>query len=553
MAFVALFLGLLLLAAPRARAGDFTTNTATPSSALSGWPASNLYDGNVGTSWSSNSHSSSANTEWLAFWWSQGMQPTNYVKLLPRYSGSTALAFPVSFTINYSNGSQWVQVASYTSYPTPGRGDWIVLPLPGTFNANGIQIVATTLGADNYQNYYFQLAEARAGYEAGFQQFSYVGNNLAALPGANQIQGVGANAFNPNRLSHWDYDDRGVVISPNSGTLRNIYAPQAVNTGNGSWNVYFGGWDGSSAGYDQISMTTTADNFNSFSAHSLVIGNGSYIHCNNDSTLKLGANNWRMAYTTYPNGTTNKPAYATSTDGIHWTPSSGSSAYLLKMSGYSNWTNADVNGGNTLYFDSSGVWHLYFIDFSSASPGGVLHATSLDGVNFTYQGQALSNGVVPQELKAFTYNGTKYYVGAYHANSQYVWTTVSTNLTNLGPLIQSFTNQGSADQYIVASGLVQDGTRIYGMLYGAGAVPTLDQNRIFAAWLQKKVIFQNSYVRWGDIEHGFGPTNIRLFLAAGDNVETGKFYVYDSDGTTLLYTSPTVTMRAGDIWTYTGP
>jgi hypothetical protein len=34
------------------------------------------------------------------------------------------------------------------------------------------------------------------------------------------------------------------------------------------------------------------------------------------------------------------------------------------------------------------------------------------------------------------------------------------------------------------------------------------------------------------------------------DMETGRFYVYDTDGTTLLYTSPQVTMRSGDVWTY---
>jgi hypothetical protein len=65
-----------------------------------------------------------------------------------------------------------------------------------------------------------------------------------------------------------------------------------------------------------------------------------------------------------------------------------------------------VNGGNTIYKDASGTWHLDFVDFSAGSAGGVLHATSSDG-----------------------------------------W--------------------------------VQDGERLYGLLCGAGAVATLDQNQIF--------------------------------------------------------------------------
>jgi hypothetical protein len=532
----------------------FIINNAAASSSLPGWAETNVYDGDPSTAWSSRNDPIIGATEWLAFWWSEGMQPTNYVKLLPRYNGNAALGFPIDFTVNYSNGSAWVPIAHYTGYPIPSRGDWIVLELPATVTANGIQVVATRLGVDTNDKAYLQIAEVGAGYDSGFEQLSYVGNALEVLPGKTQIAGVRSNAFNPNRFSHWDYDDRGVVIAPAIGLYRNIYAPQAVNTGGASWTVYFGGWDGEivATPNDQISVTTTDDNFGTFGAHALAIGNGSYVHCNNDSVLQLGPNDWRMVYTTY-DGTLNKPGYATSNDGVHWTPSSGNAAYLLDMAGYSNWAAADVNGGNAIFRDPSGTWHLYFVDFSASSPGGVQHATSADGVHYVYQGQALATTVVPQDLKAFTYAGTMYYVGAYHLNTQKVWTTVSTSLTSLGSLTEAFPNEGAADQYIVAAGIVQDRTRVEGILYGASSVPTLDANQIYASWLQKKVVFQNSDVRWGDIERGFGPDGVRVSLAAGDSLETGKFYVYDSDGTTLLYTSPTVTLREGDTWSYSGP
>jgi hypothetical protein len=178
-------------------AGDFTTNFATPSSALPNWPSANVYDGNTASAWSSVSHPTSAATESIAFWWTQGMQATNYVKLMPRYSGNNALSFPVSFTVNYSNGSQWVQAAVYNNFPTPDQADWIILPLPTTVNCNGIQIVATTLGTDG-SSYYFQLAEARAGYGsatgplvvAEFSGNSYgdkLVNALSAVPAGGAI------------------------------------------------------------------------------------------------------------------------------------------------------------------------------------------------------------------------------------------------------------------------------------------------------------------------------------------------------------------------------
>jgi hypothetical protein len=53
------------------------------------------------------------------------------------------------------------------------------------------------------------------------------------------------------------------------------------------------------------------------------------------------------------------------------------------------------------------------------------------------------------------------------------------------------------------------------------------------------------------VNTGFGMTNSRLVTS--NEVETGNFKVYDTDGTTLLYTSPLVSLREGDLWSYSGP
>ena len=55
-------------------------------------------------------------------------------------------------------------------------------------------------------------------------------------------------------------------------------------------------------------------------------------------------------------------------------------------------------------------------------------------------------------------------------------------------------------------------------------------------------------MRWGDIEKAYGPNRLKISMSS--DIETGTFYVYDVDGTTLLYTSPLVTIRSGDIWNY---
>ena len=51
-------------------------------------------------------------------------------------------------------------------------------------------------------------------------------------------------------------------------------------------------------------------------------------------------------------------------------------------------------------------------------------------------------------------------------------------------------NQSEADRNIVAVGIVADGERVLGILYGAGASIGLAENRIFAKWLWMGVLFK---------------------------------------------------------------
>jgi hypothetical protein len=526
--------------------------------ALTGiWPPTNLKDNNLATMWSSNVHTTPLTTEWISYWWS-GLQKVNYIKLRPRFGNGTTLSFPTSFTVSYQSGSQWITANTYTNFPTPLRDDWIILPLKGTVSTNGIHIVADGLGRDDVGNYVFQLAEAKAGYNAAFDQFKFTGNN--GITARNEIQNVGSQSINrPNQINNWNFDERGVIVSPSSGTYRNIYAPFAVNKSGSSWNIYFGGWDGESPApgtlpNDRVSMTTTNDNFMNISnLHSTIISNGTFQHANNECVFKVSSTDWRMVYTTLPNGSNiNKPGYATSLDGVNWTPAAGSWSYLLNMSGYSNWIAADVNGGNTIYREPNGTWHLYFID--NPRFDGIHHATSTDFINYTYVGDPLSTaGSAMTDFKPFSYGGNTYYMGLFPYPNNRISATVSMSLSTFPPLQTLFTSFGNGfnDNYFTTAGWVQDGQRIFGVLYGAAPTNDLLNERIFARWLQKKVIFENSSgVRWGDVEYGYGPDRVRMILAAGNSVETGRFSVYDTDGSTLLYQSPLVTMRSGDVWSY---
>jgi hypothetical protein len=112
------------------------------------------------------------------------------------------------------------------------------------------------------------------------------------------------------------------------------------------------------------------------------------------------------------------------------------------------------------------------------------------------------------------------------------------------------THLGAADAYIVALGWVvrgqqeSPGRRLLGVLYGAGPVSALNENRIYARWLQKRVVFvANDGTRYPGTT-AIGPDR-QLLALPGANPITGRFQVYAEDGATLLGTSATQAVRGG--------
>lgn len=533
---------------------DIPITSTAASSTTSGWPSGNTIDGSLSTSWSSLTKASN-HIESFNFHFG-GFHNVNYVRLTPRFSSGSTLGFPVTFNIYYSTGSSWVLISSYTSFPTPNSVNSlpVVLPLPSTVNADGIEITATQLGKDDVNNYVFQLAEVAAGYLSDFEVFKFVSNDGASM--VNKIKHVGSSSFNPNKITNLTPDERSPIIVPNAGSKRNIYAPNIVYN-NGAWNVYFGGWDGINTETDQINITVSLDTFATFNPHALMISHGSLSHVNNESVMKRPDGTWLMTYTSVPIGGKNKPTYSNSSNGITWIPNSGSTNYTLQMTNYPDWVNADVNGSNVVYLEN-GLYHLYFFDFAPGHTRLIHHATSTDNINYSYIGDVnLFTVKVANDVKKFTYSGNNYYLMVSHFNDDDTYYSLSNSLNafpNDGVL---FEHLGSGDLYITSIGIVTANNRLYGYMYGAGPVSALNQNMIFARWLTKKVVFISDAtgVKWGDTgangptERAHGPNQVYLYM--NTNIETGHFYIYDTDGSTLLYTSPQVTMRSGDIWNYT--
>ena len=87
-----------------------------------------------------------------------------------------------------------------------------------------------------------------------------------------------------------------------------------------------------------------------------------------------------------------------------------------------------------------------------------------------------------------------------------------------------------------------------GVLYGAGPVRSLDRNRIFARWLQKRVNFttedEGEYCE-GSRSHG--PD--RQLISMGEHKKLrGRLGLYAEDGRTLLGTSGQMVLQSGRVY-----
>ncbi len=532
-----------------------TINSVSASSSI--WSKQNAIDNNNNSVWSSNVRLYPWDSEHISISFSKS-EKINYIKVFPRYINNIAYGFPKSFDIKYLSGTKWVTIRSENNFPRANRNDYLVLPFPRTVTTNAILFKANQLGKDNVGNNVFQLAEFKAGFERDFQDnFQYVNNNsLYKSNGTNEIRNVGSGEFNPSKLNIWHHDIRRPLM--NHINSNNYYAPSIVKNG-GTWNIYYGGFYNNET-VDNIFLTTASNDFLRFSGNARVISNLHREHSNNASVLKISENNWKILYTTFPVNKTNKPFFGSSQNGLDWNFN-----YPVTMNGLTNWDTTNSDGGNVLYYDNE-KYHMLFTDYETFDSvlgnthnytRAIHHATSLNAIDYEYKGiiqqeiDGVDNFLIPNDVKSFEYNNNQYYLMGSHANIDYVDLRLSKSINSFRLNdIESQKKMYSITKHKISTlGLIKDNNRLYGYLYASSTPATnLGDNKIYANWLQKKVIFQNSHIRWGDIEEAFGPDRIELFM--NTQVETGKFYIYDSDGTTLLYTSPLVTMKSGDIWNY---
>jgi hypothetical protein len=376
-----------------------------------------------------------------------------------------------------------------------------------------------------------------------------------APAGFIEVTGVEAGEFNPQiwQASTLNFvpDLRSPLLAPGSGRFRNIYAPSAVETPEG-YRLFYGAWDGVPTGNDRIYSATTDARFQDFFNRHRVIVPGDYQHVCNVNAVGLEDGSFALDATLYPVMSLNKPAFfksdatGTNWNGLLGEPYTVQVRDIVAVEGYA-YTNADINGMNVMLREN-GVYRLYFGDFKN--PGGVFRATSTDGKHYAFEAKVLNGPGFVNDVKKFRVGAVTYYLMGLHQNGARLWQTVSSNAVTFPPARTLMSNLGSEDAYIVALGWVvrgpqeSPGRRLLGVLYGAGPVSALNQNSIYARWLQKRAVFVASDgTRYAGTK-ALGPD--RQFLAfASASPLTGRFEVYGEDGATLLGTSATQTVSSG--------
>src|SRR5262249_47891520 len=134
----------------------------------------------------------------------------------PRFVNGQAVGFPQTFDVLYSDGTNWIKAQSYANVPAPHGNDWVILPLPMTVMSDGIQIVASTLGARDATTFGFDLAEATGGYHPGYAELAFAGNDGSG--GMNRIDNVGSESVDRgDQFGNWNFDHRGIVVDPQPG------------------------------------------------------------------------------------------------------------------------------------------------------------------------------------------------------------------------------------------------------------------------------------------------------------------------------------------------
>ncbi len=351
------------------------------------------------------------------------------------------------------------------------------------------------------------------------------------------VEGVSAGAFRPEL---WKTQPpallpefRRPLIEPlTTGQWRNIYAPSVVALPRGGWRIFYGAWDGVSSGNDRIYSMETRD-FMQFTKRHTVIEHGDFQHVCNVSAVRLPDGSFRLCCTGLPmNSPYNRPVVFRSPDGVNWNgvkaPYPARLSDLVPIHGYPGIETSDINGMNVLMYED-GQYRLYFADFKQWGP--VWRASSTDASSFHLDGECNRPARMPNDIRRIDGPWGRFYLMAYHQNGAVLSVANSSDGLKFTDPVPLWQHRDEMDRYMVAVGWVTRANTLHGLLYGAGAVKSLDRNRIFAAWLQKRAVFRTEDGRTFEPAYAVGPDR-QLIAVPGTRALQGTWTIVDEDGKT---------------------
>jgi len=463
-----------------------------------------------------------------------GMMAFDYSQAIQASGGVAPFAWSVSsgsLPHNLNLGSGSTNIANVSGKPDTAQVATFTLQVKDAKNQTAVQ--AYTLKINS----------------TGQAQLQPVSGQV--LPGMIEIQGVSAGPFNPTSWQqdtlNWVPDARMPMFAARTTSpYQNIYAPWPLEQPNG-WRMFYGGWDGLNPPYDEIYSTTTSD-FLSFGPRNIVIGHGEFQNVNNVNVQQQLDGSLHMVSTGgQPGCCDNKPLYFSSLDGVTWNgsvePYPAQLTDVIEIPGYAGFNMGNFNGANVLLRDNGG-WALYFKDWNDFHT--IYRATAGALPTFQLQGVALKTDDLVNDVKTFSVNGTNWYLMGLHFNGQLLRYSLSNDGVSFKPEQTLFDHLSSQDLYIVAVAFVTQGDKLLGVLYGAGAVASLDQNQIFARWLQKKVVLTDSSGAQYTLQGGHGPDRQSFQLPSSGSLQ-GFITVYAEDGITPLGKGA-VTISAGQAY-----
>lgn len=155
------------LQGPLGTAYSIPMTSAFSNNVLSGWPASNAIAGPTVCCYSSNLFPSSQNTTgaYLAAWTDPTAGPfhAQNVVLTARMLNGVPQAFPLSYEVfttispSTNDNSTWTSQGTFSTQPN--SAGTVTIPVPQAGQIYGVKILPLALGADSFDNAYFQLAQ----------------------------------------------------------------------------------------------------------------------------------------------------------------------------------------------------------------------------------------------------------------------------------------------------------------------------------------------------------------------------------------------------------